>query len=542
MQVYVEDEEANGRPDAVMSRIAWEKYQKRNSSAVVDMFAGLLKSTVVCPECERVSVKFDPYMSLCLPLPTNTKRTLLIHFEPLASDMTVDPTTGRATNIARWTAPDPAHADDPRFTGASATTTGTGKAGAVHREGAPDRGKRYIMHAVTLDKQEKIRTIKPSLAAEVGIATDRLMMYRSETSSDMQIVNDVDTREVGSQYTHGSTVLYAVEMPASKTLVPDRKQLEELNIAIPHWLGASAATAAGAAADGGAAAPAPVTAGAALGGPLPEGGARGDPSERMVLLIEHFAPRGTRTALAMAIRSKMPLSAVKPVEDGFHPVADRLFDDMTNPQSTEEPGQSTLLGVPRGSTVAGVRYQLARAVWPFVNVSRWRELVDGWRRKELVATAVANGMDPESAVEAADDADLEPLTTGRLQYELARALPVAVTQSNNRAVKPHWLPSFDKAVPVGAPSTTRVPLAAPAVGDADAASCFVPTDEADARLLRIDDDRATGTVGMAPGKMALARLAVVWRGWFARILNVEQMESYSGSPSLARAIREEEER
>ena len=33
-----------------------------------DMFEGYYKSKVVCPECQRVSVTFDPYMSVTLPL------------------------------------------------------------------------------------------------------------------------------------------------------------------------------------------------------------------------------------------------------------------------------------------------------------------------------------------------------------------------------------------------------------------------------------------------------------------------------------------
>jgi len=30
---------------------------------------GLYKSTVKCPDCERVSVTFEPYMNISLPIP-----------------------------------------------------------------------------------------------------------------------------------------------------------------------------------------------------------------------------------------------------------------------------------------------------------------------------------------------------------------------------------------------------------------------------------------------------------------------------------------
>ena len=69
--------EANGRPDAVVAREAWETHQKRNDSVILDTFGGQFKSTVKCPDCPRVSITFDPYMMLQLPLPV-TEKTLPI--------------------------------------------------------------------------------------------------------------------------------------------------------------------------------------------------------------------------------------------------------------------------------------------------------------------------------------------------------------------------------------------------------------------------------------------------------------------------------
>jgi len=39
---------------------------------------GQYKSTLVCPICKKVSVTFDPFMYLSLPLPTTTMRTMTI--------------------------------------------------------------------------------------------------------------------------------------------------------------------------------------------------------------------------------------------------------------------------------------------------------------------------------------------------------------------------------------------------------------------------------------------------------------------------------
>lgn len=39
---------------------------------------GQYKSTLVCPICKKVSVTFDPFMNLSLPLPSTTMRTMTL--------------------------------------------------------------------------------------------------------------------------------------------------------------------------------------------------------------------------------------------------------------------------------------------------------------------------------------------------------------------------------------------------------------------------------------------------------------------------------
>uniref|UniRef100_A0A5K3ELA3 Ubiquitin carboxyl-terminal hydrolase n=2 Tax=Mesocestoides corti TaxID=53468 RepID=A0A5K3ELA3_MESCO len=69
---YIEVRDADGRPDEVVAAESWSNFKKRNDSIVVDLFYGLLKSTVICPECNYVSVTFDPFGSLSLPLPNHS--------------------------------------------------------------------------------------------------------------------------------------------------------------------------------------------------------------------------------------------------------------------------------------------------------------------------------------------------------------------------------------------------------------------------------------------------------------------------------------
>lgn len=66
----VDNVESDGRPDDVISQLSLENYHKRNKSIVTDLMVGQYKSELHCPDCKRVSITFDPYMTVTLPLPS----------------------------------------------------------------------------------------------------------------------------------------------------------------------------------------------------------------------------------------------------------------------------------------------------------------------------------------------------------------------------------------------------------------------------------------------------------------------------------------
>ncbi|XP_032078070.1 ubiquitin carboxyl-terminal hydrolase 15 isoform X4 [Thamnophis elegans] len=87
---YIQLKDADGRPDKVVAEEAWENHLKRNDSIIVDIFHGLFKSTLVCPECAKISVTFDPFCYLTLPLPMKKERSLevyLVRLDPLCKPM-----------------------------------------------------------------------------------------------------------------------------------------------------------------------------------------------------------------------------------------------------------------------------------------------------------------------------------------------------------------------------------------------------------------------------------------------------------------------
>ncbi|PWY74367.1 UCH-domain-containing protein [Aspergillus heteromorphus CBS 117.55] len=61
----------------------WDIYKARNDSVITDLFAGMYKSTLVCPECNKVSIIFDPFNNLTLQLPIENMWGKEIFYFPL---------------------------------------------------------------------------------------------------------------------------------------------------------------------------------------------------------------------------------------------------------------------------------------------------------------------------------------------------------------------------------------------------------------------------------------------------------------------------
>ena len=69
---YVElDEKKDNESDEECSRRFWESNLKRNDSIITDLFCGQFKSTIICPKCNWISITFEPFYSLNLPIKRN---------------------------------------------------------------------------------------------------------------------------------------------------------------------------------------------------------------------------------------------------------------------------------------------------------------------------------------------------------------------------------------------------------------------------------------------------------------------------------------
>ncbi|URE22782.1 ubiquitin carboxyl-terminal hydrolase [Musa troglodytarum] len=88
---YIKSKDTDGRPDEEVADEYWANHIARNDSIIVDVCQGQYKSTLVCPVCGKVSVTFDPFMYLSLPLQSASTRTMTVMV--FTSDGSALPTT-----------------------------------------------------------------------------------------------------------------------------------------------------------------------------------------------------------------------------------------------------------------------------------------------------------------------------------------------------------------------------------------------------------------------------------------------------------------
>ena len=206
-------QEANGRPDADVAAASWAKYQLRNRSQIVDTFAGQLKSTLVCPTCQKVSIKFDPYLSLSLPLPPPPgppHRTFTVRVQPLLVDpyhpdraspqraLLPPSLTSALRGIAHLLAGIPPLTSDDDVTLSAISTQRR-----LDSEYDVLLLERFQLYSYTLDKAETVLpTLRRQLAADLELPEDRLILLwrpvvgRNPLEYDLEPVPEGATADV----------------------------------------------------------------------------------------------------------------------------------------------------------------------------------------------------------------------------------------------------------------------------------------------------------------------------------------------------------
>lgn len=75
----MESVDSNGRPDNVVALESWIAHIKRNQSIVTDLMTGQYRSKVTCPDCNRESITFDPFITVTLPIPQRVVNSLMFY-------------------------------------------------------------------------------------------------------------------------------------------------------------------------------------------------------------------------------------------------------------------------------------------------------------------------------------------------------------------------------------------------------------------------------------------------------------------------------
>ncbi|KAH6694104.1 ubiquitin carboxyl-terminal hydrolase [Plectosphaerella plurivora] len=78
-------DEMIGNDEAIreMADKVWDITRRRDDSVIADLFTGMYKSTLQCPVCDKISITFDPFNNLTLPIPVEDMWSHTIKFYPL---------------------------------------------------------------------------------------------------------------------------------------------------------------------------------------------------------------------------------------------------------------------------------------------------------------------------------------------------------------------------------------------------------------------------------------------------------------------------
>ncbi|EGC46740.1 ubiquitin carboxyl-terminal hydrolase [Histoplasma capsulatum var. duboisii H88] len=153
----------------------WEIYKARNDSVITDLFAGMYKSTVVCPVCDKVSIIFDPFSNLTLQLPIENLWSKEIFFFPLHS--------------------------------------------------------RPIRVAVDIDKNASIKALKEYVGQRVGVPTNRLVMaeiYKHKFYKMFENTSSIGECQIGSSDDIGIFELESVPTSYDPDKAPSRSVYSSL--------------------------------------------------------------------------------------------------------------------------------------------------------------------------------------------------------------------------------------------------------------------------------------------------------------------------
>jgi hypothetical protein len=144
-----------------------------------------------------VSVKFDPYHALSLPLPTPSKVGVVVFVERTTTDL--------VHHFHRWLVP--TREDAVADAAYGATTAHTPLA----------RAERFEAQGLSLDKADRASSIAAGVAGAAGISNKRLFVFKCDASFNAV---GLDSSQLMSVYKDGAKDIFAAELVPHALAVP----------------------------------------------------------------------------------------------------------------------------------------------------------------------------------------------------------------------------------------------------------------------------------------------------------------------------------
>ena len=184
---YVESIESDGKNEKEIAKKSWENHLLRNRSHIVDLMHGQYRSQLTCPECSKISITYDPFSTLTLPIPGKESKTIEFYFihhenreKPFKLSMKFKPVNHKIADLKRETAT-LLNKDINSFDFVFLTYNSVKKDLKLTTDTLEAKKKRKVLNMFALEKSPEILSWPAEETVEVNILMSKNVHYYSNS-------------------------------------------------------------------------------------------------------------------------------------------------------------------------------------------------------------------------------------------------------------------------------------------------------------------------------------------------------------------------
>jgi ubiquitin carboxyl-terminal hydrolase 4/11 len=184
---YVESVDSDGKNEKEIAKKSWENHLLRNRSHIVDLMHGQYRSQLTCPECKKISITYDPFSTLTLPIPGKESKTIEFFFihhdnhdKPYKLSMRFKPNNHKIADLKRETAT-LLNKDVNTFDFVFLTYTSVKKDLKSSMDTVDARKKRKLLNMFALEKSPEVISWPQEDIIEVHILMSKNVHYYSNS-------------------------------------------------------------------------------------------------------------------------------------------------------------------------------------------------------------------------------------------------------------------------------------------------------------------------------------------------------------------------